>query len=137
MSNTIVLLIVIFCRTHGGAASAPPSPADKCTNFHGVKLIYVICQTSNQHYSGIKCMSKLVLGRGGYFQLHIQNIRTPIQTGIKRNHVYNNILGLSLTRSIARKPQSFGRFKRISPPELEASTNARLSEKDNWHAWPD
>ena len=42
--------------------------------------------------------------------------------------IYSNILELSLTRSIARKPQPFGGFKKICPAEVEASTKARLSE---------
>ena len=42
-----------------------------------------------------------------------------------------------MTRSIARKPQSCGGFKRMSPAEVKASTKARLSEKVNWHAGPD
>ena len=46
--------------------------------------------------------------------------------------ICNNTLELSFARSIARKPQSFGGFKKIGPAEVEASTKARLLEKVNW-----
>ena len=53
-----------------------------------------------------------------------------MQTGVKKN-IHNDILELSLTRSIVRKPQSFEDFRRICPVEVQASTKARLSEKVN------
>ena len=69
-----------------------------------------------------------------------KNIRTPnfvshgkLSRPVLKEIIYNNILELALTRSIARKPQSFGGFKKIGPAEVEAGTKAHLSEKINWH----
>ena len=41
----------------------------------------------------------------------------------------NNILELGLTRSIARKSQSFGGFERIRPAEVQANTKGHFQRK--------
>ena len=77
-------------------------------------------------------MLKLVLGRRGHIK-YVRRLPRPVLKEI----IYNTILQLSLTRSIARKPQSFEGFKRISPAKVKASTNAHFSKKVNWHVGPD
>ena len=42
---------------------------------------------------------------------------------------YNNILEISLTRSIARKPQSFGGFKKIGPQKLKQTQKLVFQKK--------
>ena len=65
-----------------------------------------------------------------------KDIRTPNYVSLRKlsrpvlkDFIYDNIMELGLTRSMARKPQSPGGFKRISPAEIEASTKAGVSEK--------
>ena len=86
----------------------------------------------SKHYFGIRSMSKIVLG-GCIFSIIkiLEHLSRPVLNEI----IYNNVLELSLTRSTARKPQSFEGLKKLGPAEVKASAKVHLLKKVNWHAW--